>query len=150
MLATSPGGASDENTAPIRVRQLDALAALNQTQFEHELAAESRLTQVVPQASASPPVAQVQPTPTERDAMAKCFERADQCRLPIPYGDDLRHRNDLIYGDELERVAVMIRGRVETKNIGDAIQGAHERLKKGIADVKAAGQSVPLSLHQAA
>ena len=32
----------------------------------------------------------------------------------------------------------------------DAIREAHEHLKKGIAEMKAAGQLVPLSLHKAA
>jgi hypothetical protein len=45
-----------------------------------------------------------------RAAMAAQFERADHCRLHIPQDDDLMHRDDLIFGDDLTRLAAMIRG----------------------------------------
>ncbi len=46
----------------------------------------------------------------DRAAMARRFERASECRLHIRHDDDLMHRDDVITGAELNRLAAMIRG----------------------------------------
>lgn len=57
-----------------------------------------------------------------REAMARKFERAFQCRLRMPHHDDLMHRDDpLIDGAELRWLASIIRGAPDQQSPSSAM-----------------------------